>query len=159
MTGIEEGFGHGQVINRCTAGVRNVLELAEEEARRFNPPLVEPYHILLGLVREPDGLAARILLDLGVNLGNIPEQTTTHDPKEVSQDTRPIAFSSKCRAAVETAAQEAAAREAASTNSCINTGDLLLGVLSVSGNNGNLQRILGGVHINLQQIRDEISKA
>lgn len=55
---------------------RVVLELAQEEAKRFSSPYVEPEHILLGLVREGDdkdggGLAAKVLANLGVDSARI----------------------------------------------------------------------------------------
>src|SRR5438552_1808587 len=53
-------------IRRMTDRARQVLSLAEQEARRLHSPTVEPEHILLGLVLEGDGLAAHALKHLGV---------------------------------------------------------------------------------------------
>lgn len=47
---------------------RRALVLAEEEARRLGHNFVGPEHLLLGLVRERDGVAARALTGLGVHL-------------------------------------------------------------------------------------------
>ena len=47
---------------------RRVLSLAQEEAQRFNHNYIGTEHILLGLVRETDGVAARVLSSLGVEL-------------------------------------------------------------------------------------------
>jgi len=50
---------------------RRVLSLAQEEAKRFNHNYIGTEHILLGLARETDGVAARVLNSLGVELPKI----------------------------------------------------------------------------------------
>src|SRR4030066_209128 len=50
---------------------RRVLTLAQEEAQRFNHHYIGTEHILLGLVREGDGVAAKVLANLGVDLGKV----------------------------------------------------------------------------------------
>jgi ATP-dependent Clp protease ATP-binding subunit ClpC len=67
-------FGHGQeglcVRTRnipYTPRVKNVLTIALKEATALNRPYVGTEHILLGLLMEGDGIAARVLNDLGVD--------------------------------------------------------------------------------------------
>ena len=50
---------------------RRVLSLAQEEAQRFNHNYIGTEHILLGLVRETDGVAARVLNSLNVELPKV----------------------------------------------------------------------------------------
>ena len=50
---------------------RRVLSLAQEEAQRFNHNYIGTEHILLGLVRETDGVAAKVLSNLGVELNKV----------------------------------------------------------------------------------------
>ena len=50
---------------------RRVLSLANEEAQRFNHNYIGTEHILLGLVRETDGVAAKVLSNLGVELNKV----------------------------------------------------------------------------------------
>ena len=50
---------------------RRVLSLAQEEAQRFNHNYIGTEHVLLGLARETEGVAARVLVNLGVELGKI----------------------------------------------------------------------------------------
>ena len=50
---------------------RRVLSLAQEEAQRFNHNYIGTEHILLGLVRETDGVAARVLSSLSVELSKV----------------------------------------------------------------------------------------
>jgi len=53
-------------FDRFTKRARRVLALAQEEAQRFNHSYIGTEHLLLGLVREESGVAARVLKDLGV---------------------------------------------------------------------------------------------
>src|SRR5206468_2203506 len=55
-------------FDKFTERARKVLQLAQEEAQRFNHNYIGTEHILLGLVREGDGVAARVLANLGVTL-------------------------------------------------------------------------------------------
>ncbi len=50
---------------------RRVLTIAQEEARNLNHNYIDTEHILLGLVREEEGVAARVLSNLGVGLGKV----------------------------------------------------------------------------------------
>ena len=50
---------------------RRVLSLAQEEALRFNHNYIGTEHILLGLVRETEGVAARVLSNLGIELSKV----------------------------------------------------------------------------------------
>jgi ATP-dependent Clp protease ATP-binding subunit ClpC len=59
------------MFGRFTERAQKVLVLAQEEAKRFNHSFVGTEHILLGLVREGEGIAARVLLSLGVELDSI----------------------------------------------------------------------------------------
>jgi ATP-dependent Clp protease ATP-binding subunit ClpC len=47
---------------------KKVIELAADEARRFNHHYIGTEHLLLGLIRDGDGIAAGVLKSLGVNL-------------------------------------------------------------------------------------------
>src|SRR5260221_2492155 len=54
-----------------TERARKVLSLAQEEAQRFNHSYIGTEHLLLGLVREGDGVAAKVLSNLGVHLASV----------------------------------------------------------------------------------------
>jgi ATP-dependent Clp protease ATP-binding subunit ClpC len=56
------------VFERFTDRARRVLVLAQEEARLFNHGFIGTEHILLGLIRERDGVAAQALSELGITL-------------------------------------------------------------------------------------------
>lgn len=83
-------------------GTKNVLELAIEEARRMGHHYIGTEHLLLGLVRQTDGVAMDVLKRLGVNpeeirrqtrrvLQESPVQTQNNPPEEKRQPLRPRA--------------------------------------------------------------------
>ena len=52
-----------------TSKAKRVIELyAEEEAKRLNHDMITPEHVLLGLLREPEALATRVLTRLIIDL-------------------------------------------------------------------------------------------
>jgi ATP-dependent Clp protease ATP-binding subunit ClpC len=57
-----------RLYDKFTKRAKQVLQLATDEARTFNHAYVGTEHILLGLIRESDGIAARVLDDLGIKL-------------------------------------------------------------------------------------------
>ena len=59
---------------RLTPRAIKALELAAEEARRFGHSQIGTGHLLIGLVREGEGIGARILQGLGVNLQRLRKQ-------------------------------------------------------------------------------------
>jgi len=58
-------------FDKFTERARKVLTLAQEEAQRFNHNYIGTEHILLGLVREQEGVAARVLSNLGIELPKV----------------------------------------------------------------------------------------
>lgn len=58
----------GEMFERFTNRARNVVKLAQTEARRLDHQQIGTEHVLLGLVREGDGVAAKILVESGADL-------------------------------------------------------------------------------------------
>ncbi|MEA2786999.1 MAG: ATP-dependent Clp protease ATP-binding subunit ClpC [Candidatus Eremiobacteraeota bacterium] len=61
---------------RFTPDAKRVMELAFEEARMQNHNYVGTESLLLGIIREPDGLGGRVLKDAGVDATRVREQMT-----------------------------------------------------------------------------------
>src|SRR5207249_6349617 len=57
-------------FDKFTERARKVLAYAQEEAQRFNHNYIGTEHMLLGLLREDSGVAARVLTSMGVELGS-----------------------------------------------------------------------------------------
>jgi ATP-dependent Clp protease ATP-binding subunit ClpA len=62
------------VFQRFTDRARRVVVLAQEEARMLNHNYIGTEHILLGLIHEGEGVAARVLSGLGADLDGVREQ-------------------------------------------------------------------------------------
>ena len=58
-------------FEKFTERARKVFSLAQEEAARLNHNYIGTEHLLLGLVRESDGTAGRVLANLGVQLSKV----------------------------------------------------------------------------------------
>src|SRR5260370_29746392 len=58
-------------FDKFTEQARKVLSLAREEAQRFQHDYIGTEHLLLGLVREGEGVAAKVLSNLGVELNKV----------------------------------------------------------------------------------------
>lgn len=58
-------------FDKFTERARKVLSLAQEEAQRFQHGYIGTEHLLLGLLREGEGVAAKVLSNLGVDLNKV----------------------------------------------------------------------------------------
>ncbi len=65
------------MFERFTDRARRVVVLAQEEARMLNHNYIGTEHILLGLIREGEGVAAQVLVGLGADLNRVRQQTIT----------------------------------------------------------------------------------
>ncbi|WP_223703267.1 ATP-dependent protease ATP-binding subunit ClpC [Sutcliffiella deserti] len=71
---IGQGQDKGQSIPHYTPRAKKVIELSMDEARKLGHSYVGTEHILLGLIREGEGVAARVLNNLGVSLNKARQQ-------------------------------------------------------------------------------------
>ncbi|AZB41225.1 ATP-dependent Clp protease ATP-binding subunit [Bacillus sp. FJAT-42376] len=74
---VESLIGRGQDISQTihyTPRAKKVIELSMDEARKLGHSYVGTEHILLGLIREGEGVAARVLNNLGVSLNKARQQ-------------------------------------------------------------------------------------
>ncbi|RQD72700.1 MAG: ATP-dependent Clp protease ATP-binding subunit ClpC, partial [Halanaerobium sp. MSAO_Bac5] len=75
---IEDMIGKGQNEVKGSIGLtprsKKVLNLAMDEARKMGHNYIGTEHLLLGLIREGEGVAVRILMDLNSDIKNIKEE-------------------------------------------------------------------------------------
>lgn len=64
------------MFRRFTQRARNAVIYAQEEARQLNHPAIGTEHILLGLLKEGEGVGARALLNMGVDLDRVRSEVT-----------------------------------------------------------------------------------
>jgi len=140
------------MFNRFTERARKVLVLAKEEARRFNHDYIGTEHILLGLVREGEGVACAVLQNLGVDLERlrieIEKLVSTGSVSSVLGD---IPFTPRAKKALELAAEEARGL----SHNYIGTEHILLGLLREE--EGVASQVLFSAGVDLKGIRKEIS--
>lgn len=68
------------MYERFTDRARKVMQLANQEAQRWNHDKLDTQHLLVALVKEDTGIAAHVLEDLGVELGELRKVCETIVP-------------------------------------------------------------------------------
>jgi ATP-dependent Clp protease ATP-binding subunit ClpC len=110
-----------------TERVRKVLQMAREEAQRLHHEYVGTEHILLGLIREGEGVAAAVLQSLNVDLEDVQQkiEETVKKGKAAPSSGNDLPYTSRAKKVLELAMAEA--REL--SHSYVGTEHLLLGLL------------------------------
>jgi ATP-dependent Clp protease ATP-binding subunit ClpC len=134
-----------------TERVRKVLAMAREEAARLHHEYVGTEHILLGLIREGEGVAAAVLQNLNVDLEEIQQKIEETVKKgKAAQATGPdLPYTSRAKKVLELAMGEA--REL--NHSYVGTEHLLLGLLREE--KGIAASVLTDAGVNLEAARSE----
>ncbi len=139
------------MFNRFTERARKVIVYAKEEARRFNHDYIGTEHLLLGLVREGEGVAAAVLQKLGLDLETIRiEVEKLVQPGPQTQVLGDIPFTPRSKKALELSAEEARALG----HNYIGTEHLLLGL--VKEGEGMAYRVLLNLGLDLGKLRNEV---
>jgi len=139
------------MFNRFTERARKVIILAKEEARRFNHDYIGTEHILLGLVREGEGVAAAVLQKIGVSLENIRlEIEKLVQPGPTTQIIGDIPFTPRAKKALELAAEEARSLG----HNYIGSEHLLLGLIREG--EGIASQVLLNLGMDLNTVRNEV---
>jgi ATP-dependent Clp protease ATP-binding subunit ClpC len=134
-----------------TDRVRKVLQMAREEAARLHHEYVGTEHILLGLIREGEGVAAAVLTNLNVDLEEIQQkiEETVKKGKAAAAAGPDLPYTSRAKKVLELAMTEA--REL--NHSYVGTEHLLLGLLREE--KGIAAQVLTDAGVNLEQSRAE----
>jgi ATP-dependent Clp protease ATP-binding subunit ClpC len=134
-----------------TDRVRKVLQMAREEAARLHHEYVGTEHILLGLIREGEGVAAAVLTNLNVDLDDIQQkiEETVKKGKATSAPGPDLPYTSRAKKVLELAMTEA--REL--NHSYVGTEHLLLGLLREE--KGIAAQVLTDAGVTLEQSRAE----
>ncbi|MFH1621666.1 MAG: ATP-dependent Clp protease ATP-binding subunit [Candidatus Omnitrophota bacterium] len=139
------------MFNRFTERARKVIVLAKEEARRFNHDYIGTEHLLLGLIREGEGVAAAVLQKMGLGLESIRlEIEKLVQPGPSTQILGDIPFTPRSKKSLELAAEEARALG----HNYIGTEHLLLGLIREG--EGVASQVLLNAGLDLNRVRSEI---
>jgi len=131
---------------------RRVLSLAQEEAQRFNHNYIGTEHILLGLVRETDGVAAKVLTSLGVELTKVRSAVEFIIGRGERATPGEIGLTPRAKKVIELAVDEARRL----SHNYIGTEHLLIGLLREG--EGVPAGVLESLGVNLDKVRGETSR-
>ncbi len=139
------------MYERFTDRARKVMQLANQEAQRFNHEYVGTEHVLLGLVKEGSGVAANVLKNLDVDLRKIRvevEKIVQSGPDMVTMGKLPQ--TPRAKKVIEYAIEEARNLN----HNYVGTEHLLLGLLREQ--EGVAAQVLMNLNLKLEEVREEV---
>jgi ATP-dependent Clp protease ATP-binding subunit ClpC len=141
------------VFERFTERAKQVVVLAQDEARALKHNYIGTEHILLGLLREEEGLAARVLESLDVTVEEVRAQVARIiGPGDEPIVSGQIPFTPRAKKVLELSLREALSLK----HNYIGTEHILLGL--VRENEGVAARILLDFDADAEKIRNEIMR-
>jgi ATP-dependent Clp protease ATP-binding subunit ClpA len=141
------------VFERFTERARRVVVLAQEEAGTLGHDYIGTEHLLLGLAREQEGLASRVLASLGVSVESARERVVAIvGSSEESTGPRQVPFTPRAKKVLQLSLREALSLG----HNYIGTEHLLLGL--VRENEGVATRILLDLGAGAESIRVEVTR-
>ncbi len=136
-------------FDKFTERARKVLTLAQEEATRFNHNYIGTEHLLLGLVREGEGVAAKVLGNLGVELNRVRSAVEFIIGRGDRMIVGEIGLTPRAKKVIELAVDEARRLG----HHYIGTEHLLLGL--VREGEGIAAGVLESLGVNLEKVRSQ----
>jgi len=139
----------GSRFEKFSERARRVLSLAQDEAQRFNHNYIGTEHILLGLVRETEGVAARVLSSLSVDLSKVRSAVEFIIGRGEKPAQGEIGLTPRAKKVVELAVDEARRMN----HTYIGTEHLLIGLLREG--EGVAAGVLESLGVTLDKVRAE----
>ncbi len=138
-------------FDRFNDRAKRVLALAQDEAIRFNHNYIGTEHLLLGLVREGEGVAARVLDSLGVDVSKVRRAIElTIGRGDSTKSPSEITLAPQVKSVINLAIDEARRLG----HSHVGTEHLLLGI--VRENESTAAKVLAGFGVALETVRHQI---
>jgi ATP-dependent Clp protease ATP-binding subunit ClpC len=137
------------MFGRFTERAQKVLALAQEEAVRLGHNNIGTEHILLGLIREGEGIAAKALIALGLGLEKIQDEVESLIGRGQEQPTN-IAYTPRAKKVIELSMDEA--RKLGHTY--VGTEHILLGLIREG--EGVAARVLNNLGVSLNKARQQV---
>jgi len=138
------------VFERFTERARQVVVLAQDEARALSHNYIGTEHLLLGLLREEEGLAARVLESLGIELEAVRSRVENIVGRGEAVTTGQIPFTPNAKKTLELSLREALGLG----HNYIGTEHVLLGL--ARANEGVARQILDESDVDAERIRNEV---
>jgi len=139
-------------FDKFSERARRVLTFAQEEAQNLNHNYIGTEHILLGLAREDEGVAARVLVSLGVNLTKVRSAVEFIIGRGEKPASRETGLTSRAKKVIELAIDEARSLG----HNYIGTEHLLLGLLREG--EGVAAGVLDSFGLTPDKVRAEVTK-
>jgi len=139
------------MYERFTDRARKVMQLANQEAQRFNHEYIGTEHILLGLIKEGSGVAANVLKNLDIDLRKIRlevEKLVQSGPDMVTMGKLPQ--TPRAKKVIEYSMEEARNLN----HNYVGTEHILLGLLREQ--EGVAAQVLMNLGLKLEEVRDEV---
>jgi len=136
-------------FDKFTARARKVITLAQEEAVRFNHNYIGTEHLLLGLLREGEGVAAKVLVEMGVEINRVRSAVEFIIGRGDRMIVGEIGLTPRAEKVIELAVDEARRLG----HHYIGTEHLLLGL--VREGEGIAAGVLESLGVNLEKVRAE----
>ena len=131
---------------------RRVLSLAQEEAQHFNHNYIGTEHVLLGLVREPEGVGTRVLISMGIDLSKIRSAVEFIIGRGEKPTAGDVGLTPRAKKVIELAVDEARQM----SHQYIGTEHLLIGLLREG--EGVAAGVLESLGVTLEKSRDATTK-
>ena len=131
---------------------RRALTFAQEEAQRFNHNYIGTEHILLGLVRESEGVAAKVLTNLGIDLSKVRAAVEFIIGRGGKSTSTELGLTPRAKRVIELAVDEARRLN----HNYVGTEHLLLGLLREG--EGVAGGVLESLGVNLERARAETTR-
>ena len=151
---------NADILQRFTRSAIQVVHLAREEARRFRGNTVGTEHILLGLIREQEGLAAKVLERMGVSHGRVQNAVRQQlGPTELRAGAGTgRTWTPRARRTLELALEEAKElNPRLGLAQYVDTEHLLLGLLREP--DSSAMRVLRALNVDIEQMRQQVVRA
>ena len=145
-------MGGRERFDKFTDRARQVLTYAQDEAQRFDHNYIGTEHILLGLIREGDGTAARVLESMGVELAKVRTAVDFIIGRGDQPAFGEIGLTPRAKRVIELAIDEARTLG----HRYIGTEHLLLGL--VREGEGIAAGVLESLGVKLDKVRDEVMR-
>ncbi|MFF2113946.1 Clp protease N-terminal domain-containing protein [Rhodococcus koreensis] len=138
-----------QGFSRFTPRARQVVVVAQNEARAANNSEILPQHLVLGLLTDPDGLGARAIAAQGVDLDTVRHAATATLPPAAEEVPALIPFDAQSRKALELTFREALRLG----HNYIGTEHILLALLEVEDGVG----VLAGLGVDKAAVEENVA--
>src|SRR5712691_354555 len=151
-SGENRRIGVDRMYERFTDRARKVMQLANQEAQRFNHEYIGTEHVLLGLIKEGSGVAASVLKNLDIDLRKVRMEVEKIVQTGSGGDmvtTGKLPHTPRVKKAIEYAIEESHALN----HNYVGTEHLLLGLIRAE--EGVAAQVLLNIGLKLEDVRNE----